>query len=62
MNAWVGETAAIGMMMGGAVVCLIGVPLTIYGASVRQRDAPRRGASRWGTAAVSPQSPLSFTF
>jgi hypothetical protein len=56
------QEAGLGMLIGGAVVCLIGVPLTIYGASVRQRDAPRRGPSRWGTAAVSPQSPLSFTF
>ena len=56
------QKAGVGMMIGGAVVCLIGLPLAMYGASVRQRDAPRRGPSRWGTAAAPAQSPLSFTF
>jgi hypothetical protein len=56
------QSAAIGMMVGGAVVCMIGVPLMIYGSSVRQRETPRRGPSRWGTGGVQPQSPLSFRF
>jgi hypothetical protein len=56
------QQVGLGMMVGGAVVCLTGAPLMIYGAAVRQRDTPRRGPSRWGTGSLQPRSPLAFTF
>lgn len=56
------QKVGIGMMIGGAVVCMSGVPLMIYGAAVRERETPRRGPSRWGTGRALPPNPLSFSF
>ena len=57
------QQVGVGMMIGGAVVCVGGAPLMVYGAAVRQRDAPtRRGPSRWGTGSLQPPNPLAFTF
>jgi hypothetical protein len=57
------QQVGVGMMIGGAVVCMTGASLLIYGTATRQRDTPpRRGPSRWGTGSLRPRSPLAFTF